>query len=626
MLNYFTQTSLSRDFTLLAATVLFVVLGISAWFTYSTYSYYSARITQQLQKESERIETTLAGEIEKAGYLLTALGKQITLNDAGDLPKLEKLLKTFNTKDHIYTLFSWVDIDKRIVVSSNRGILQEPVDVSDRDYVVKAAMTPWKVQIGRPVEGRVSDRWVIPVTMGITDYTGHYAGMIMVSIDINLLTEQLSQLVQRDGISFAIISKTLIPLTQVSDDKDFVKNNFPADTLMDVNFTTHPNGLIREGSLFWGKGNYSYYKVSANYPYIILLGFDSFYNNATTRDILFSRLLQVFVVGVFLIGVLWIMRVRMIKPIIEMTGYAASVAKGKPMEFRHIKGPVEINMLAREVFRINEYINETKRIEDELRNKVFMLKHAKEQAQIDRRSKSEFLAYACQEMRTALNNIVGFAQVMRDQLYGPIENRKYRQYSADIYQTGNNLLNNMQDLLTFSKLETGYTDLLEEPQDIAMLVNKVLRFVSDKLQKQQLSIRLNMQDPLPKLMADEFRLQQILMNVILYALEQSTPERLLTLETVQITEGKDNSFFVFTINNTGRTASPPADLLQIVAALREKRYTRKQPGEERLEDRPGLGMELARGLVEMHQGYMDVQQMENGDLTILLFFPASRLV
>ncbi|MGE0754544.1 MAG: hypothetical protein AB7L92_05230, partial [Alphaproteobacteria bacterium] len=169
MLNYFTQTSLSRDFTLLAATVLFVVLGISAWFTYSTYSYYSARITQQLQKESERIETTLAGEIEKAGYLLTALGKQITLNDAGDLPKLEKLLKTFNTKDHIYTLFSWVDIDKRIVVSSNRGILQEPVDVSDRDYVVKAAMTPWKVQIGRPVDGRVSDRWVIPVTMGITD-------------------------------------------------------------------------------------------------------------------------------------------------------------------------------------------------------------------------------------------------------------------------------------------------------------------------------------------------------------------------------------------------------------------------------------------------------------------------
>lgn len=626
MLNYFAQTSLSRDFTVLAASVLFAVLIISSWFTYTSYNYYSSNVTEQLKKESERIETTLADEIEKAGYLLTALGKQITLNDAEDLGKLEKLLKTFNRKDHIYSVFSWVNPQKFVIVSSNKGIIEHPVDVSDRDYVVKAAMAPWKIQIGRPIEGRVSDRWVIPIAMGVTDYTGHYAGIIMLSIDINLLTEQMSRMVRRDGISFAIISKTLIPLTQVSDDKDFVTNNFPADKLIDVNFTTNPSGLIRKGNLFWGKGSYSYYSVSDDYPYIILVGFDSFYNNATTRDILISRLLQVFVVGLFLIGALWIMRVRMIKPVVDMTYYAASVAKGEAVDHLEIKGPIEIDALALEVSRINEYINETKRIQDELRNKVFILKLAKERAEIDRRSKSEFLAYACQEMRTALNNIVGFAQVMRDQMYGPIENRKYRQYAADIYQTGNTLLNNMQDLLSFSKLETGYADLIEEPQDIATVVNQVLRFVSEKLQKQQLSVRLNMQDPLPRLIADEFRLQQILMNIILYAVEQTGSERTLNIETTQTSDGRENSYFVFVISNKEEPAMQPGNLAQIANVLKDKRYAQTQHSHEVPEDRPGLGVELARALIELHHGFMDLELMANGDLVILLFFPASRLV
>lgn len=626
MSNPITQTSLSRDFTLLAVAVLATVLIISGWFTYTTYNFYSGGVTRILEKESDRVESTLADEIQKAGYLLSALGKQITLNDTTDLNKLEKLLKTFDRPDHIYSIFSWVNLDKRVVVSSNRGTIKDPVDVSDRDYVIKAALNPWSVQIGRPIEGRVSERWVIPIAMGVTDYTGQYAGTIMVSLDISQLTQHISRLVKQEGVSFAVISKTLVPLTQVSDDKEFIAHNFPSEKLMDINFTANPTGMIKKGSLFWGEGNYSYYKVSKDYPYIILLGYDSFYNNVTTRNILYSRLLQVLVVGLFLIGVLWIMRVRMIKPVLEMTEYAAAVARGKASENITINGPMEINALAAEVKRINDYINETKRIEGELRNKVFMLKHAKEQAEISKRSKSEFLAYACQEMRTSLNNIVGFAQVMRDQLYGPIENRKYRQYSADIYQTGTNLLNNMQDLLTFSKIETGYIDLLEEPQDIAQLINKVLRFVSEKLQSKQLNVRLNLQEPLPKLVADEFRLQQVLMNVILYALEQTDPEQTLGIETMQFSEGKDRGYFVFSFTNKARAAYSQDELVKIVTALQEKRFLPTLNKDESIEDRPHqLGIELAKALVELHQGYMQVDITGNHELTVLIFFPASRL-
>ncbi len=626
MKGYWTQPSLSRDFALLAAAVLFVLFLISAWVTFTTYTHHSEQVSRELAKESQRIEGTLASEMQNANYLLTALGRQLVLDETRDPTRLAQMLKAFDNKGFIYTILAWVNTDQQLIVSSNKGILEKPVDLSDRDYVKKAASEPWKMQIGRPIEGRVSGRWVIPLSMGITDYTGKFIGTIMLSVDINTLTEQLSNLIKRDGISFAIVSKTLIPLTQVSDDKDFVTNNFPTQKLVNVNFSDNPSGLIAQGSLFWGTGSYSFYKVSTDYPYIILLGYDSRYSDEAARSVLFSRLLQMMVIAAFLVTLLWIMRIRMIKPVLDITALAAAVAKGEHHPAMQVKGPVEIEALAHQVLRIGEYISENKRIEDELRNKVFMLKKAKERAEMDRRSKSEFLAYVCQEMRTSLNNIIGFAQVMRDQLYGPIENRKYRQYSADIYQTGNTLLSHMQDVLTLSKIETGYVDLVEKPQDIASVINKVLRFIADKLQTEKLNIKLKLHDPLPRLVADEFRLQQMLMNLVLHALHHMLPEQALTLEARLISESKDKFYMVFLLYNNPEHLHSTAELLALADSLQDAAY--------RLHDhmytastskQSDLSLELAKSLVTLHQGYIDIKYPGEGQVYIALFFPMSRI-
>jgi signal transduction histidine kinase len=309
-----------------------------------------------------------------------------------------------------------------------------------------------------------------------------------------------------------------------------------------------------------------------------------------------------------------------------MTELASAVARGEHSPQMQINGPVEVNMLAGEVRRIGEYIAETKRIEDELRNKVFMLKKAKEKAELDRRSKTEFIAYVCQEMRTALNNIIGFSQVMRDQLYGPIENRKYRQYSADIYKTGNTLLSHMQDLLTLSKIETGYIDLAEKPQDIAGVINKVLRFVADKLQAENLNVRLKLQEPLPRIMADEFRLQQMLMNLLLHMLQHMLPEQTLTLEAKLLSEGKEKPYFVFILTN-GMGAGPSnVELLKIIEKLQDTRHLIRTMAEDGVQKRTDLSFELARSLVEIHQGYIDVQHGEAGSMIITVFFTSQRIL
>lgn len=619
------QPSLSRDFALLSAAVLFLLFLISAWVTYTTYARYAEGIAGELEKEAMRTERTLATQMENANYLLTALGKQIVIDTDHSPVRLAQILKSFDSKGYIYTLFSWDNPEQQVIVSSNKGVLDKPVDVSDREYVKKAFADPWKMQISRPIEGRVSGRWIIPVAMGLTDYTGKFIGTIMISIDINTLAEQISRMIKRDGISFAIVSKTLMPLVQVSDDKNFVDNNFPAQKLVNVNFSKNPSGLISQGSSFWGTGSYAYYRVSEDYPYIVLLGYDMRYSDASVRSMLCSRLVQMLVMAAFFVLLLWIIRARMIKPVLDMTAIAAGVARGEVCASLPGGGPVEMEELAAQLRRISEYIEENKRIEDELRNKMFMFKKAKEQAELDKRSKTEFMAYVCQEMRTPLNNIIGAAQVMKDQLYGPIENRKYRQYASDIYATGNQLLDATQDVLTQSKAETDYIELVEKPVDVQAAINRALRFIADKMQVEKLGVKVKLADPMPRLIADEFRLQQILTNSLLHALGRMRPEGTITLETRVVNENKDRLFFAITISTLDHPPLTQAELIALADRIMGIPYRPSSKTDDLLKERTDLSLELAKALIALHNGAIDIAQSETGAVVITLLFSGNRI-
>jgi len=620
------QPSLSRDFALLSAAVLFVLILISTAVTITTYSTHAQRVTHEIAKESIRIEQVINAEMENASYTLTSLGKHIVLDQERNLTKLAQILKSFDSKDYVYSILSWVNPEQMLVVSSNKGVLEKPIDISDRDYVKKSFADPWKMAIGRPIEGRVSGRWVIPVSMGITDYTGKFIGTIMISIDINMLSERISNLTKRDGLSFAILSKTLIPLAQVSDDRDFVSNHFPLPKLVNVNFSKNPSGLLSQMNQIWNTGNYTYYRASSVYPYIVLLGYDARYSDEALRGLLWWRLLQVIAMAVFFVAFMWIVRVRMIRPVVEMTQVASAVAKGQACAVMQRKGPVEIENLAMQIRRISEYIEESKRIQDELRNKMFMLKKAKEQADIDRRSQSEFLAYVCQEMRTPLNNIIGGAQVMKDQLYGPMENRKYRQYAADIYTTGNVLIDTTQDLLTLAKAEMDYIELVEKPMEIAGAINKALRFLADKMQVDKLGIKVQLQDPMPRLIADEFRLQQILMNLLLHALGHALPESTILLEAKLVSENRDKMYLVFTINSSGKALHNSAELFALGEKLShtvEQRTSSKVM--ELLKEQTDISLELAKTLISLHHGFIDISKSPDNAISIAAFFSGNRV-
>ena len=587
------KPSLLRDFTVVATLIVFALSLVSLWVTYETYEDHSERIVKQLENEATRIDRAMILEIEHSSYLLNSLGRQITLMNTNDLNSIALLLRSFDTTATLHHIFSWIDDRQRNVVSSNKGVHPVPIDVSDRDYVKRTVAEPWKIQIGAPIQGRVSAKWVLPIALGLTDATGKYIGTILISMDIDTITHDLRSVVRDSGISFAVYSNTLIPLTGTLDGQNHSPVEAYSGALKSIDLIKHPSGIISTGNLFDDHNMYVYYEMSANYPYLILLGYDSKASVTSIRSLLMPRLVQIMLMGFFILTLLWLVRLRIIKPVADLSDVAAGLLRGEPYPTPMSDTTNEVNALANQIRKLGDYLAETRRIEEEKENKNIMLRKSKEAAELSNKIKIEFLTAMSHELRTPLNTIVGFSEIMKSQLYGPLENTQYWQYAQDIHEASRHLQALVDDVLALSNAESGLWELQEKPIDMRFVLNKCLRLVTERLQVQKLHVELKMPDMLPRLMVDEQRLKQIIINLLLNAGSHSVEDSHIIVEAYTEKSKKGEESFCISFTEASKS-SPQA-----------KKPQERQQAKLRRRELSNLGIPLTKALVAMHQANLD---------------------
>ncbi len=605
------KPSLSRDFTLLAALIVFVLSLVSLWVTYQTYQDHSEQIVHQLETEATRIDRAMILEIEHSSYLLEGLGRQISHMNTNDLESIALLLRSFDTAATQHHVFSWIDENQNNVVSSNRGVNPKPIDVSDRDFVKKAIAEPWRIQIGRPIHGRVSDLWALPVALGLTDTTGKYLGTILISMDIDTIKHNLRSVLKEPSLSFALYSKTLLPLTEAIEDENLKSLENYSEKLRTTDLDKHPSGVLSTGSVFDERSLFVYYEVSADYPYIILLGYDAQTNTTTVRDLLVPRLLQILLMGVFMLALLWVVRLRIIKPVSDLGEVTGDILRGKSYRMPQSSGSDEVASLSRQIKKMSDYLEEIRRVGEEKENKNLMLRKGKESAELSNKIKIEFLSAMSHELRTPLNTIVGFSEIMKNQLYGPLENTQYWQYTQDIHEAAQHLQALIDDVLALSNAEAGLLELQEKPVDVRFVLNKCLRMVTERVAEQKLHIELKLPEALPRLLVDELRLKQIIVNLILNAVTHS-PEEGHIIVAVTLEKDKNGETFCISFIDFGSKAGP-------VVIKGDKNKGRKI-------DLSNLGIPLTKALVAMHQATLDISSPSGKPTVVTVRFPQERIV
>jgi PAS domain S-box-containing protein len=209
--------------------------------------------------------------------------------------------------------------------------------------------------------------------------------------------------------------------------------------------------------------------------------------------------------------------------------------------------------------------------------------------------KSQFLANMSHELRTPLNAIIGFAEAIRDGIAGD-PSPEQREFAADIYQAGRQLLDMINAILDLAKVEAGAMELTLEACELGALVDEVVRVTRALARRKGIEIRADVAPRPLELTADPLKLKQVLYNLLSNAIKftdtggRVTVEARLNRETV-----------VIRVSDTG-IGIAPEDLATLFEEFRQvdSSLTRKHEG-------TGLGLALTKRLVELHGGEISVE-------------------
>src|SRR6516165_6441123 len=151
-------------------------------------------------------------------------------------------------------------------------------------------------------------------------------------------------------------------------------------------------------------------------------------------------------------------------------------------------------------------------------------KYAEEKTRAEdaNQAKSKFLANMSHELRTPLNAIIGFSEIMESGMFGPLGSDKYREYCRDIHQSGQYLLEVINDILDMSKIEAGRIRLAPEQIALEPFLNDAMRVVSARANDKHLKLEARINGGI-SLIADPRLLKQIILNLLSNAVK-FTPE------------------------------------------------------------------------------------------------------
>ena len=243
------------------------------------------------------------------------------------------------------------------------------------------------------------------------------------------------------------------------------------------------------------------------------------------------------------------------------------------------------------------------------------LREAKEQAELASRAKTDFLANMSHELRTPLNSILGFSEILTRETFGPLGTAKYKEYSEDIHASGTHLLSLINEVLDLSKLEAGEFEIIESEIDVVETVNSCVKMVERRSTGEMASVTTEFADGLPRLLGDEMRLKQILLNLLGNAVKFTPPGGNVKV-VARICEKSGRHTIEVSDNGVGIAEEDIPKVLEPFGQARDV-HTRDHEG-------TGLGLYLAKSFTEMHGGTLDIVSGLGKGTTVTLRFPKER--
>ena len=289
---------------------------------------------------------------------------------------------------------------------------------------------------------------------------------------------------------------------------------------------------------------------------------------------------------------------KILSPVSELTEASYRLARGELNISILYQSKNELGVLADSIRKMSVQLREYIMF---IREQAKSEREAKENALSASRAKSDFLANMSHEIRTPINAVLG----MDEMILRETEDSDIHRYAMNIKQAGNSLLNIVNDVLDFSKIESGKMDLLPETYDISTILVDLVAMASERAQKKDLRLELHINPSLPKmLVGDSVRIKQCILNLLTNAIKYTMQGKVVfrvdyTLESHA--DGKTGIWLLVSVEDTGIGIKKEdvIKLFQPFERIEEKR--------NRTIEGTGLGLNIVQRTLALMNSKLDVE-------------------
>jgi len=238
------------------------------------------------------------------------------------------------------------------------------------------------------------------------------------------------------------------------------------------------------------------------------------------------------------------------------------------------------------------------------------LREATESAIEANRAKSQFLATMSHEFRTPLNAILGFSQLLGNEIFGPLGDKRYKGYADNIRDSGDLMLALVNDVLDISTIEAGKRLLVMETVDLRDVIEDCVRTFATMAQDKAITVEVDVASGLPPLSADRRAVVQIALNLLSNAIKFTDPGGRVTIGAARA-----GDTLMLRVKDTG-VGIPEGALATVTEP-----FTRSHSNPHLSQTGTGLGLSIVKSLTEAHGGTLIIDSTPGKGTLVTAGFP-----
>ena len=445
----------------------------------------------------------------------------------------------------------------------------------------------------------------ITLATPILDADKNRIGVLLVTLDL----QDVDALIQeRTGLGE---TGTTYLVGQIGEQKTFIASDKAQDSTGDISSFAIDAAIAGESGAglyqnYAGKSVIGVYRWLDDQSLALLAEINQREAFAPARALARNILLIGFVAtGLLLSGIYFLSR-RITQPLTEITRAAIQLQSGQLDQSLAMNSQDEIGVLAqafnhmvqqlKQSFEILESTNQE--LEVRVKERTIELESAKEVAESATRTKSAFLANMSHELRTPLNSIIGYSEILEEDME-LIGEQSLIPDLRKIQGSSKHLLNLIDSVLELSKIEAGRMELQLKSINVLALAQDVLRTIQPDADKKSNKIILNNLTRVEAIDTDPDKLRQCLLHLLNNA-NKFTEQGQITL-TIKTPQYPDETYLEFTVEDTGIGIAP--DQLEHIFEA----FTQADDSSTRPYDGTGLGLTITREFVYMLGGVITAQ-------------------